>query len=189
MQHEKVLIQYLTNESFQENIALKFPQLFQQINDLLQKIKLCETAQIASINFDILEEIHLMLTKLIYIRKIPLPNVLLKFFEDFENVYNLKGRNNLFNEIKYNNYHLNFEQFCLEEINGLFHKIKMCETASESKRYFEVLDEIFYMIAIKISEGKRELPETLWKFYKDFDHMDQLDYLFNKIKNESYSLE
>ena len=47
------------------------------------------------------------------------------------------------------------------------------------------------MVSILISEETIQVPDELWKLYRDFDHLDRKEdrtYLFNEIKNDRYSL-
>lgn len=191
MNDERFFIAYMKNEKKTENIVLKFPQLFQEINELIKKIKLSDNVKMASINFDFLEEIQLMMTKLIVIEKIKLPAALLKFFKDFERVDDPEERNRLFDAIKNDNYKLDFEQFFAEEIYSLFHKIKLCKNLQEATKYLNCLDEIQLTIAKMICVDKTKVSDVLWKFFSDFDHIGEIgenERFFHKIKNEGYSL-
>ncbi len=77
---------------------------------------------------------------------------------------------------------------CIQEI---LLEIKNCENIQDTDYYFSIIENAQCLVSIIISEDKIELPDTLWKLYKDFDRIDDKEwreYLFNKIKNGNYSL-
>lgn len=79
----------------------------------------------------------------------------------------------------------------IDEINKIFSEIKKCHNEEEAGSYFKILEDIQGMVSILISEDTIQVPDELWKLYKDFDHLDRKEdrvYLFNEIKNDRYSL-
>ena len=76
-------------------------------------------------------------------------------------------------------------------IENILLKIKSCSNIEQAKSYFDILNDAQGVISITISEDIIELPDTLWKLYKDFDRIDDMEwreYLFKKIKLDNYSL-
>src|SRR5690349_1467333 len=73
-----------------------------------------------------------------------------------------------------------------EEIDKIFFKIKSCEDAKDAFSYFNILEEIHIVVARLIFKSKVEISNDLWKFFKDFDRIDDEDerlYFFETIKN------
>ncbi len=78
-----------------------------------------------------------------------------------------------------------------EHIEDILLKISVCTNIRQADHYFSILEEVQGQISIIISEDKIDVPDTLWKLYKDFDRIDDKEwreYLFNKIKTGKYSL-
>lgn len=79
-----------------------------------------------------------------------------------------------------------------KEIDTLLTKIKAQNTVREASYYFNILSEIQGVVTGLIFKNKIDLSSDLWKFFKDFDRVDdqeQKQYLFNQIKNDQYSLD
>lgn len=79
----------------------------------------------------------------------------------------------------------------LEQINGLFNKIKHCDSIKEADYYFNVLDEIQCCLCVLVFVKKIKVSEPIRKFVRDFDRLDDKDlriWLFNQIKEDKYHL-
>jgi hypothetical protein len=77
------------------------------------------------------------------------------------------------------------------EINTLLSKIKTCNTIEQAHYYFDVLEKIQSEVAGWIFINEIDVTDCLWKFFKDFDRIDDKEvklYLFDQIKKGTYSL-
>lgn len=57
--------------------------------------------------------------------------------------------------------------------------------------YFASLGQIQNILVVIHLKNQQVVPSSLWKFARDFDRIDDIDkqkYLFNKIKNNRYTL-
>ena len=185
MKDEKFLLSYMKQQSDPEKIMLVLPALFQEITDLLDQIKMCESERQADINFDVLEEIHLIISEYVGLKKIKLPKIFIKFFDDFDCMYDMKGRTFLFNEIKSNQYFLDFQEFFIEQLQWLFEKIKACASIDNARKYFDCIELIQNKIALLICTHRIQVALPLKTFFKEFDHIGEIggrEELFFKIK-------
>lgn len=89
-----------------EKLDEKFLFLAKKINEVLSKIKKCETLEEAEHYFALLERIHVLLTKIYYVKKISLPEYLWDFMRDFERIDADITQQYLYRDIRSNTYHL-----------------------------------------------------------------------------------
>lgn len=82
-------------------------------------------------------------------------------------------------------------QIVLKVINSILSKIQSCVDENEANIYFDLLQEIHSPLAILVFKEKIDEYLSINKFVTDFDRIDDIrfrKYMFNKIKNEKYSL-
>jgi len=95
----------------------------------------------------------------------------------------------LINEIKIETSPLKKEALLLylpKYIEDIFLKISTFTNIQEADYCFNILDQAQCLISILISHGEVELPDTLWKLYKDFDRIDDKEwreYLLDLMRN------
>jgi len=80
----------------------------------------------------------------------------------------------------------------LYHINNLLIKIKDCKDIKEAESYFYLLQYIQSNVAKIIFIDQISICDSLWKFFKDFDQIDDpmmMNFFFNQIKNNQYSLD
>lgn len=100
----------------------------------------------------------------------------------------------LLSEIPYDNDQkvLNEKLSLLEiKLNNIFTKIEDCPNFETAEYYIALLGQIQNLLVIIHLKNQRDISVNLWKFARDFDRIDDIDeqkYLFNKIKNNHYSL-
>lgn len=79
----------------------------------------------------------------------------------------------------------------LQEINKFLSIINKCENIKDANIYFDKLQDAQSSISKLIFKDHITVSDSLWKFFKDFDRIDDHDlriYLFNKIKKNEYTL-
>lgn len=79
----------------------------------------------------------------------------------------------------------------IDEITLLFNNIKNSNSIDEAHQYFNSLEKIQSALAKAFFKERLDLGNSLWKFVKDFDRIDDSElrkYLFEQIKIDKYSL-
>lgn len=80
----------------------------------------------------------------------------------------------------------------IQEITSVLTRMRSCKSMDEANYYFNLLDQVYHVIAILIFKDEIELPDSLWKLYKDFDRIDDpwwREHMLIKITKENYSLD
>ena len=80
----------------------------------------------------------------------------------------------------------------IQEATSVLIRMRSCQNMDEADFYFNLLDQVYHIVAILIFKDEIELPDSLWKLYKDFDRIDDpwwKEYMFIKITKENYSLD
>jgi hypothetical protein len=208
------ILRSIENEKEKKNIILHISSLAQEINFLLLKINFCTDFQQANRYFDLLEKIQLILATIQHKLRINLPNNLSQFVKDFDDVYDLETRKNLFAVIKKNQtlYNPNYDamiskymfeitdsppagdlnsqlQFLRNQLIRLIGSIKTCKNFSEAYQYFNVLENLHNCLAMILFKYDITLDQGLNDFVRIFDRIDdphERQYLYDKIKNNSY---
>lgn len=93
-------------ELFNQNIFQQFPIMRKKINEIFLHMQHCTDIKETVSYFDELEKIHSVLSKLMFIEGIKIPQDLNNFFRDFDNMRDPWLREYLFNQIKAKNYSL-----------------------------------------------------------------------------------
>ena len=82
-------------------------------------------------------------------------------------------------------------QILENEINFLLLKIKNSTTLALANEHFDILQKAQAIISKLIFTKEIEVPNSIWKFFKDFDRIDDSrvrEFIFQELKNEKYSL-
>jgi hypothetical protein len=86
------------------------PHLFivlkEEVNKLISEIKNCKDLHEVHVYFDILQNIHGVLSDLFFVEGLLIPDIFLKFMRDYERLDDNNIRKYLFDEIKNTNYNL-----------------------------------------------------------------------------------
>ncbi len=78
-----------------------------------------------------------------------------------------------------------------EEVKKLLSQIKDCENIQKAHDYFDLLQRTVEALEGLAYKEKIDLSDSLWKFIKDFDRIDDKEsrnYLFKEIKTGNYYL-
>lgn len=76
-------------------------------------------------------------------------------------------------------------------IELIIKKIGECNTPESANNYYDCLQKAHCLISDLIYNKNLEVSDLLWKFCKDFERVDDQrlrNYLFDQIKNGTYSL-
>lgn len=79
----------------------------------------------------------------------------------------------------------------LDEINKLLLTMAESKNVDQADQYFDLLAIAQKFVAKTIMSDQIEVPDGLWKFFKDFDRIDtqvQRNYILNEIKYGHYTL-
>ena len=69
----------------------------------------------------------------------------------------------------------------------IFAQIKACENQEAANEYFEMLEAIQSTLAMLIYGQDIILPDSLWRFAHDFDHLtEERQFYFQKIRSGDY---
>ena len=160
MQSIKSFLSAMENEPQKMNNIPKFPLLLDKINVILSKIASCKNPEEAGDYFDLLERIHSLISKIMFIDKINIPNNFWKFFKDFDRIDTTSLRIHFFNELKSGNYVL--PPILLGENDEIIfvYNAKSCLYTVENASTFQVLHLAHFLV--------EDVGYTKVKLWKDF---------------------
>ncbi len=89
MEHIKSILRNIENNPTEENSIVYFPVLRDSINNSLKEIQQCDISEQAGNQFNLLEDIDFILTKLTF-KEVSLPEDLKKIIIDFDRINSQK---------------------------------------------------------------------------------------------------
>lgn len=78
----------------------------------------------------------------------------------------------------------------INNVNKQINSIKSCQNIDEANQYFDTLQTLNDTITEIIFLKKIKVPDQLFKFFKDFDRIDDIrvrEYMFKDIKSGEYT--
>lgn len=79
----------------------------------------------------------------------------------------------------------------LEKVKLILYEIKQCKNVENANIYFDLLDQVQYVMCGLVFRDNIIVSQELRKFVRDCDRLDDpwlRDYLFKKIKSDEYNL-
>lgn len=103
---ESILNILYNMENNPTNALTKSNNVINEINKIFAKIKECKNFQESNTFFEILQTAQGIVSRLMFINKLTLPEPLIVFFRDFDRIDDLETRQIIYNLLKENKYSL-----------------------------------------------------------------------------------
>lgn len=106
MQDLNSLILEIEKEYYRTNNITKLPLLIYHVNNIFKKISQCKNLNEANKHFDTLEKIHSIISKIMFIDKLEVPDNCWQFVHDFDRIDTTEMRTYFLNVLKSGDYQL-----------------------------------------------------------------------------------